>query len=74
MEKPNKIPPPPPAPSLPPSLQAEIDALHLKIETYVDSIVAKDAGCGVPAVRIKHDAMTKCGWCLCAFVSQHPER
>jgi hypothetical protein len=70
--------PPPPAPieppTLPPSLQTRIDQLHADIETYIDSVVAKDAGCGIPTVRLKHDLMTRAGWCHCAAVSQHPER
>ena len=66
---------PPPAPiELTPSLQARIDQLHADIEAYIDLIVAKDAGCGVPTVRLKHDLMTRAGWCLCAAVSQHLER
>ena len=34
----------------------------------------KDAGCGVPTVRLRHDLMTRAGWCHCAAVAQHPER
>jgi hypothetical protein len=65
--------PPPPATS---TLRERIDTLHADIESYIDRLVAREAAAapGVPAVRLKHDLMTRAGWCLCASVAQNPEK
>lgn len=59
-----------PALRAPPMPQLNLDrikALHDDIEAYIDMRVAAEAkACpGVPAVRIKHDIMTRAGGCQC---------
>lgn len=64
---------PPPAPLI--NIE-RIKALHADIEAYIDARVAEEAKTvpGVPAVRIKHDLMTRAGGCQCRAFFQNSEK
>jgi len=63
-------------PPTPPLNLDRIKALHADIEAYIDARVAEVAkACpGVPAVRIKHDLMTRAGGCQCRVFFQNSEK
>jgi hypothetical protein len=57
------------------SLAERVEQLHAEIDALVDAHVEAEAKAtpGVPAVRIRHDLMTKMSWCRCE-AAKHLEK